>query len=133
MASCVDEPSRCAAKFELRDVVIDHGIQVRLLDRREGLDRLQDFNRQSLSIFNSLLVESIGSIRGGNPIACHFQTPFSLNNLCMGFNDFPRDTVESMARRMAVPDHALEKFRVIDGLSHEERLKAGERVKIVVE
>ena len=45
----------------------------------------------------------------------------------------PRDTVESMARRMAVPDHALETFRVINGLSHEDRLKAGERVKIVVE
>jgi predicted Zn-dependent protease len=34
---------------------------------------------------------------------------------------------------MAVPDHALETFRVINGLSHEDRLKAGERVKIVVE
>jgi predicted Zn-dependent protease len=44
-----------------------------------------------------------------------------------------RDTAESLARRMAVSDHALETFRVINGLSREDRLKAGERVKIVVE
>ena len=43
------------------------------------------------------------------------------------------DTIDSLAKRMAVPDHALETFRVINGLTREDRLKAGERVKIVVE
>ncbi|MGN6570653.1 MAG: M48 family metalloprotease [Pseudolabrys sp.] len=45
----------------------------------------------------------------------------------------PRDTLDSMAKRMAVPDHALDTFRVINGLSHEDKLKPGETVKIVVE
>jgi predicted Zn-dependent protease len=43
------------------------------------------------------------------------------------------DTVESLARRMAVPDHALETFRVLNGIGREDKLKAGDRVKIVVE
>jgi predicted Zn-dependent protease len=34
---------------------------------------------------------------------------------------------------MAVPDHALETFRVLNGLTREDKLKPGERVKIVVE
>ena len=44
-----------------------------------------------------------------------------------------RDTVDSLAKRMAVPDHALETFRVLNGLTREDKLKPGERVKIVVE
>ncbi len=42
------------------------------------------------------------------------------------------DTVEALARRMAT-DHQLERFRVINGLSANERLRPGEKVKIVVE
>ena len=42
------------------------------------------------------------------------------------------DTVESMAERMAT-DHQLERFRVINGLSANDRLKPGEKIKIVVE
>ena len=43
-----------------------------------------------------------------------------------------RDTPERLARRMAT-DHQLERFRVINGLGEHERLKPGEKVKIVVE
>jgi predicted Zn-dependent protease len=42
------------------------------------------------------------------------------------------DTVEKLARRMAT-DRQLERFRVINGLSATDRLKPGEKVKIVVE
>jgi len=42
------------------------------------------------------------------------------------------DTVESMAQRM-VTDHQLERFRVINGLSANDHLKPGEKIKIVVE
>ena len=45
----------------------------------------------------------------------------------------PGDTVEKLARRMAVPDRAVDRFRVLNGLEPGERLKPGREVKIVVE
>ncbi len=42
------------------------------------------------------------------------------------------DTVESLAQRMAT-DHQLERFRVINGLAANDRIKPGEKLKIVVE
>ena len=41
------------------------------------------------------------------------------------------DSVARFARRMAVSDHALERFRVLNGLGPHNRLKPGEEVKIV--
>ncbi|HET9717061.1 MAG TPA: M48 family metalloprotease [Pseudolabrys sp.] len=43
------------------------------------------------------------------------------------------DSIEKIARRMGVSDHPLERFRVLNGLSSNERIKPGEKVKIVVE
>ncbi|MEP7030853.1 MAG: M48 family metalloprotease [Pseudolabrys sp.] len=43
-----------------------------------------------------------------------------------------KDSVESLARRMAT-DHKLERFRVINGLAAHDRIKPGDRIKIVVE
>ena len=43
------------------------------------------------------------------------------------------DTVETLARRMAIADHQIERFRVINGLAANERVKPGDKVKIVVE
>jgi len=43
------------------------------------------------------------------------------------------DTVEKLARHMASADHALDRFRVLNGLGPGDRLKPGEKVKIVVE
>ncbi len=42
-------------------------------------------------------------------------------------------TVETLARRMAITDHAIERFRALNGLSPGDKLKQGELVKIVVE
>jgi predicted Zn-dependent protease len=42
-------------------------------------------------------------------------------------------TVETLARRMAITDRAVERFRVLNGLLAGETLKQGELVKIVVE
>jgi len=43
------------------------------------------------------------------------------------------DTQERLARRMAQSEHQLELFRVINGLSHNDAIKPGEKLKIVVE
>ena len=43
------------------------------------------------------------------------------------------DTPESLARRMAVEDFPLERFRVLNGLRANEPLAPGRRVKIVSE
>jgi predicted Zn-dependent protease len=43
------------------------------------------------------------------------------------------DSVERLAHRMAIADHALDRFRVLNGLGPHDRVKPGEKVKIVVE
>jgi predicted Zn-dependent protease len=43
------------------------------------------------------------------------------------------DTVEKLAHRMATADHSLDRFRVLNGLGPHDRLKPGEKVKIVAE
>jgi predicted Zn-dependent protease len=45
----------------------------------------------------------------------------------------PHDSVESLARRMASADHALDRFRVLNGLGPNDTLKAGTKVKTVVD
>ena len=45
----------------------------------------------------------------------------------------PGETVERLASRMAVHDRALERFRILNGLAPNERVSAGDRVKIVAE
>lgn len=55
--------------------------------------------------------------------------PLRLKVVTVGANDTP----EKLARRMATPDHPLERFLVLNGLSAGDRLKPGEKVKIVVE
>jgi len=45
----------------------------------------------------------------------------------------PGDTIDKLASRMAVPDRAVERFRVLNGLEPGDKLKPGSEVKIVVE
>ena len=45
----------------------------------------------------------------------------------------PGDTAERLASHMATADRPLERFLVINGLEPGEPLKAGDKVKIVVE
>jgi predicted Zn-dependent protease len=45
----------------------------------------------------------------------------------------PHDGVSSLARRMDVSDHKLERFRVLNGLGPKDRVKPGQTVKLVVE
>ena len=43
------------------------------------------------------------------------------------------DTVDTLARRMAQPDHAAERFRALNGLGPHDAVKPGRKVKIVVD
>jgi predicted Zn-dependent protease len=43
------------------------------------------------------------------------------------------DTIEALAGRMAMPDHALERFRILNGFEPNERPTPGQSVKLVVE
>ncbi len=38
-----------------------------------------------------------------------------------------------MARRMAIANHRVERFRVLNGLGQKQKLKPGQKVKMVVE
>jgi predicted Zn-dependent protease len=45
----------------------------------------------------------------------------------------PKDTVQSLAHRMATGDHSLDRFRVLNGLGPHDGVKPGAKVKIVVD
>jgi len=55
--------------------------------------------------------------------------PLRLKIVTVGAND----TVETLARRMAIADHALDRFRVLNGLGPQAQVKPGTKVKIVVD
>ena len=55
--------------------------------------------------------------------------PLRLKIVTVGAND----TVETLARRMAIADHALGRFRVLNGLGPQAQVKPGAKVKIVVD
>jgi len=55
--------------------------------------------------------------------------PLRLKIVTVGAND----TVQKLAHRMAVGDHPLDRFRVLNGLTAQSHLRPGEKVKLVVE
>ncbi|MBI3705873.1 MAG: Zn-dependent protease, partial [Rhizobiales bacterium] len=74
--------------------------------------------RESVSTFRRMSLKETEQVR-----------PLRIKIVTVGAHD----TVEKLARRMASTDHALDRFRVLNGLGPGERLKPGEKVKIVVE
>ena len=60
----------------------------------------------------------------GDPLACGDGCGLAVGN---------GDTVEQLASRMAVADHKLERFRILNGLEPASQLSPGDLVKIVVE
>ena len=73
--------------------------------------------------------ESIGTFRRMTLAEIEQAKPLRLMVVTAG----PGDTVEKLATRMAVPDRAVERFRVLNGLDPGAKLKPGSEVKIVVE
>jgi predicted Zn-dependent protease len=55
--------------------------------------------------------------------------PLRLKIVMVGAND----TVESLAHRMATADHAIDRFRVLNGLGPHDAVKPGTKVKIVTD
>ncbi len=74
--------------------------------------------RESISTFRRMGLKDSAQVR-----------PLRLKIVTVGAND----SVEKLARRMAVGDHRLARFRVLNGLSDHDHVKPGEKVKIVVE
>ncbi len=73
--------------------------------------------------------ESVGTFRRMSLAEIEQAKPLRLRVLTVG----PGDTVERLASRMAVPDRAFERFRVLNGLEPGDKLKPGSQIKIAVE
>ncbi len=84
-------------------------------NRTEAVDR--SF-RESINTFRRMSVAEMQSAR-----------PLRLKV----FEVKPGDTVEKFAKRMAVADRHVERFRVLNGLGDKDRLNPGDYVKVVVE
>ena len=74
--------------------------------------------RESVGTFRRM---SLAEIEGAKPLRLQIVTVA------------PGDTVDRLAGRMALADHAIERFRVLNGLEPGDRLKPGSEVKVVVE
>ena len=73
--------------------------------------------------------DSIGSFRRMTLAEIRLAKPHRVKVVTVA----PRDTPERLARRMAVTDRQVERFRVLNGLNPGDKLTPGEQVKIVVE
>jgi predicted Zn-dependent protease len=73
--------------------------------------------------------ESIGTFRRMSLKESEQVHPLRLKIVTVG----PKDTVQSLAHRMATGDHSLDRFRVLNGLGPHDGVKPGAKVKIVVE
>jgi predicted Zn-dependent protease len=73
--------------------------------------------------------ETVGTFRRMSLAEIQHAKPLHLK----AFKVKPGDTVEKLARRMAVSDRQVERFRVLNGLGPADSLKPGSEVKVVVE
>ena len=73
--------------------------------------------------------DSIGTFRRMSLKESAEVKPLRLKIITVAAND----TVERLAHRMAIADHPIERFRALNGLAPHERVKAGDKVKMVVE
>jgi predicted Zn-dependent protease len=73
--------------------------------------------------------ESVGSFRRMSLAESNAAKPQRLRLVTIGGGD----TVESLAARMAATDRSLERFRVLNGLGAGDRVRPGDRVKLVTD
>ena len=79
--------------------------------------------------FDRAARDTLGSFRRMSRAEADAARPLRLRAATVG----PNDNVERMASRMAVADRPVERFRVLNGLDPGDKLKAGDKVKLVVE
>ncbi len=89
-----------------------------LLAARDIDVSLEDGFRSTVNSLRSLSAEQAAQAR-----------PLRIRTVQVGANDNQR----SMARRMVIKDNALEQFRILNGLTANSRLTAGQSVKIIAE
>ena len=87
----------------------------------------------SASDFDGEVWTPVAGLNSLGRIAGEWQTEETIRPDGYAPDEPPIPTIEKIARRMGVSDHPLERFRVLNGLSSNERIKPGEKVKIVVE
>jgi predicted Zn-dependent protease len=85
---------------------------------KETTPELDRAFRDTINSFRRMTLSEIRSAR-----------PLRLKVVAVG----PNDTVERLARRMAIPDRQIERFRVLNGLDAKDKVKPGDLVKLVVE
>jgi predicted Zn-dependent protease len=84
-------------------------------NRTDAVDRLF---RDSINTFRRM---SLAEMQSAQPLRLKV------------FQAKPGDTVEKLAKRMAVADRHVERFRVLNGLGDKDRINPGDFVKVVVE
>jgi predicted Zn-dependent protease len=85
--------------------------------------------KNKIALVDRSFRESVATFRRMSLTESEQVHPLRLKIVTVGAND----TVEKLAHRMAISDRPLERFRVINGLSAGDRLKPGEKVKMVVD
>lgn len=73
--------------------------------------------------------EAVGSFRRMSVAEARSARPLRIKTVTVG----PRDTVEKLASQMGYSDRQIERFRVLNGLDANDKLKPGDLVKLVVE
>ncbi|HEY7243891.1 MAG TPA: M48 family metalloprotease [Xanthobacteraceae bacterium] len=73
--------------------------------------------------------EAVASLRRMTLAEMEAAKPLHIRTVTVGSDD----TVERLAARMATSDHNLERFRILNGLAPADRVKPGDRVKLVAE
>jgi predicted Zn-dependent protease len=85
--------------------------------------------KQSSTQVDKIFRESVGTFRRMRLAEVEAAKPLRLKVVTVGTGD----TIERLASRMTVTDRSVERFRVLNGLAPGQPLKAGDRVKMVVE
>jgi predicted Zn-dependent protease len=85
--------------------------------------------KQSSAQVDKIFRESVATFRRMRLAEVEAAKPLRLKVVTVGTGD----TVERLASRMTVTDRSVERFRVLNGLAPGQPLKAGDRVKMVVE
>ena len=116
--SAISESSGAQESFPGGPIRFGSDVYRLVFAARDITPQLDQAFRVSATTFRRVAVEEAKNVR-----------PLRISVVRVGLTD----TMEKLAKRMAVPDRHLERFLVLNGLERDAKLKFGDRVKIVVE